>query len=311
MRLRQAGFFLRTRLSQALRHALSSRASAAPPVPLPLETVVALRDPSPLDLARVLEGRPNAERETLLGRYLAARGLSFETERFATFEGAGANYVADIGAGPRVLVLIAHHDAVPGSPGANDNAAAVGILLRLLARAAAAPPRRLRLRFLFTAAEERGYLGARAYVRSRAVGDVVAALSLELCGIGEHLALWDVRAETELSRAFGRAVDGLGYRRDETFHVVGRIPVFGSDHRAFAEVGIPAHGLTVVPAADAEVLRRFIFSPWRTLFHPRPRPFDTYHTARDRSETLDPAALDRVGVALEALIREFSGTAAT
>jgi Zn-dependent M28 family amino/carboxypeptidase len=305
VKLGAAGFFLRARLSRALLHALRSRPSGPPPVPLPLEAVVALRDPSPLDLARVLEGRPNAERETLLGRYLAARGLSFETVRFATFEGAGANYVADVGVGPRVLVLIAHHDAVPGSPGANDNAAAVGVLLRLLARAAAAPPPRLRLRFLFTAAEERGYLGARAYVRSTPVGDVVAALSLELCGIGEHLALWDVRGETELSRAFGRAVDGLGYRRDETFHVVGRIPVFGSDHRAFAEVGIPAHGLTVVPAADADALRGFIFNPWRHLFRPRPRPFDTYHTARDRSETLDPAALDRVGAALEALIREF------
>ena len=33
-----------------------------------------------------------------------------------------------------MLVLCAHHDAVPGSPGANDNAAAVGILLHLIPR---------------------------------------------------------------------------------------------------------------------------------------------------------------------------------
>lgn len=305
MRLRDAGFFVRARVSRALARAFNPRPSRVPPAALPLETVVALRDPSPLDLARLLEGRPNIEREALLGRYLTARGVRFETQRFATFEGAGINYVAEVGVGARVLVLIAHHDAVPGSPGANDNAAAVGILLRLLARAAAAPPRRLTLRFLFTAAEELGYLGARAYVRATAPRDVAAALSLELCGIGDHLALWDAPRETELSRALTRGADRLGYRRDETFHVVGRIPVFGSDHRAFAEAGIPAHGLTAVPGEDADALRQFIFNPWRSLFRPRPRPFDTYHTARDRSETLEPAALDRVGEALEALLQTF------
>ena len=283
MRLRAAGFFVRSRLRGTLTRALNARPSGAPPVPLSLETVVALRDPSPLDLARLLEARPNVEREALLARYLTARGVGFETQRFATIEGAGANYMAEVGRGARVLVLVAHHDAVPGSPGANDNAAAVGILLRLLARAAAAPPPRLTLRFLFTAAEELGYLGARVYVRSPAARSVAAALSLELCGIGDQFALWDAPRETELSRSFARAVVGLGYRRDETFHVVGRVPVFGSDHRAFLEVGIPAHGLTVVPGAEAEALRRFIFRPWRSFFHRRPRPFDTYHTARDRS----------------------------
>jgi hypothetical protein len=307
VRLRDVGFFVRGRLSLALARALSARQPRLPVAPLPLETVLALRDPSPLDLARVLEGHDNAEREALVGRYLAARGVAAETHRFETFEGSGANYAVDVGRGDRVLVLIAHHDAVPGSPGANDNAAAVGILLKLLARLAAAPPPRLRVRFLFTAAEELGYLGARAYVRGADLRDVAGALSLELCGIGDVLALWDAGTETPLSRAVARAAEGLGYRRDESYHVVGRVPVFGSDHRAFADAGLPGHGLTVVPAGDAEALRRFIFNPWRSVLRgaSRPRPFDTYHTPRDRAETLDPAALDRVGAALEALVRIF------
>lgn len=307
MSLRAAGFFLRGRVNRALALARTAgRRPAAPVAALPLEAVLALRDPSPIDLARVLEGRPNAEREALVARYLAAGGVTFRTHRFRTVEGAGANYAVDVGAGGHTLVLVAHHDAVSGSPGANDNAVAVGILLRLLARTAAAPPRRLTVRFLFTAAEELGYLGARAWVRETGVEGVVGALSLELCGIGDTLALWDAGADTALALAFGRAVGGLGYRRDETYHVVGRIPVFGSDHRAFAEAGVPAHGLTAIPGAGADALRRFVFSPWRGLLrqlvHP-PRPFDTYHTPRDRSETLEPAAADRVGAALESLIR--------
>ena len=53
----------------------------------------------------------------------------------------------------------AHHDAVPGSPGANDNAAAVGILRALGVRLVADPPRRLRVRLAFFAGEERAMLG--------------------------------------------------------------------------------------------------------------------------------------------------------
>ncbi len=308
MKLRDAGCFIRGRLAVALTWALNARRRPERVAALPLETVLALRDPSAVDLARVLEGRGNVEREALVARYLGARGVVFDTQRFNTFEGRGANYVVEVGDGDRVLVLIAHHDAVPGSPGANDNAAAVGILLKLLARTAAAPPRNLRIRFLFTAAEELGYLGARAYVRATELRGVASALSLELCGIGDSLALWDAPAETDLTRGFARAVEGLGYRRDETYHTVGRIPVFGSDHRAFAWAGIPAHGLTVIPGDEAEGLRRFIFNPWRSAFRQlvhRPRPFDTYHTPRDRSDTLEPGALDRVGAALDALIRTF------
>jgi Zn-dependent M28 family amino/carboxypeptidase len=255
-----------------------------------------------------LEGRANAERQALLGRYLIGRGVPFATHHFATFEGAGENFVVEAGDGDRTLVLIAHHDAVSGSPGANDNAAAVGILLRLLARVRATPPVGLRVRFLFTAAEERGYLGARAYVRAADQRGVAGVVSLELCGIGDSLALWDAADETPLVGAFARAVEGLGYRRDQSYHVVGRIPVFGSDHRAFWEAGIPACGLTMVPGREADGLRQFIFNPWRSAFRQlvrRPPPFDTYHTSGDRSETLDPLALDRAGAALEALIRTF------
>ena len=156
-------------------------------------------------------------------------------------------------------------------------------------------PPGLRVRLLFTAAEELGYLGARAYVRDIPLGSIAGVLSLELCGIGDSLAVWDADTETDFLRRVTGTLGGLGLRRDEGYHVVGRIPVFGSDHRAFAAAGIPAYGLSVVPFAEAEGLRRFVLSPVRsTLMHAvrRPPPFDTYHTSRDASSTLDPRALD-------------------
>jgi Zn-dependent M28 family amino/carboxypeptidase len=303
--LRDLGFYLRGRINSGITRALNRRSGRAPLRSVTLADAVAGGD-APLALTALLEGRSNAEREAAVGWYLAERGATVARHRFATFEGNGENLSVDIGSGDRVVVLIAHHDAVPGSPGANDNAASVGILLHLLPRLVVPPS--LRVRLLFTAAEELGYLGARAYVRETPLAGIAGVLSLELCGIGDSLAVWDAGEETGFLRRVTGALEGIGLRRDESYHVVGRIPVFGSDHRAFAAVGIPAYGLSVVPFAEADALRRFVLSPVRSaLLHAvrRPPPFDTYHTHRDASSTLDPRALDLVARSLTTIVAEL------
>lgn len=306
MTLRDLGFYVRGRINSGISRAINRRRAGAPLAPaVPLADVAANGD-APLALTALLERRTSAEREAAVAWYLARSGATIARHRFATFEGSGQNLSVDLGGGDRVVVLIAHHDAVPGSPGANDNAAAVGILLHLLPRLVVPPS--LRVRLLFTAAEERGYLGARHYVRDTPLADIAGVLSLELCGIGDSLGVWDVAEETGFVRRVAGALDGLGLRRDESYHVVGRIPVFGSDHRAFARAGIPAYGLSVIPFAEADSLRNLVLSPLRsTLLHVvrRPPPFDTYHTPRDASSTLDPRALDLVTRALTAIIAEL------
>src|SRR5262249_54997652 len=250
-------------------------------------------------------GRTNPERQFAVADFLRRRNIRFDRHRFSTFEGEGENFIVDVGSGDRVVVLIAHHDAVPGSPGANDNAAAVGILLHLLGRLGRNPPTRLRVRFLFPAAEELGYLGTRAYVNEISMAGIVGVLSLELCGIGDSLVIWDAEQETGFLGRVRAALGRAGRRRDESYHIVGRIPVFGSDHRAFAAAGLPAYGLSVVPSREAEALRRFVLNPRRgalRLVAHRPPPFDTYHTSRDALSTLEPAACDAVVDGLAAII---------
>jgi hypothetical protein len=293
--LRDLGFWLRGRLNQGVSRLLHPGPPSPLPPPAPLDDVLRGAD-TPLALSRLVEARGNAEREAAVASFLAARGVPFTRHRFTTLEGGGENFAVEVGGGDRVLVLIAHHDAVPGSPGANDNGAALGILLHLLPRLERALPPGLRARLLFTAGEELGYLGARAYVKDTPLGD-----------IGDALVLWDAAGETPFLRRATSALEALGRRRDDTYHVVGRIPVFGSDHRAFAAAGLPAYGLTIVPHAEAEPLRQFIFHPLRgALRHlaRRPRPFDTYHTPRDTGATLEPAALDAVADALLAIAAE-------
>lgn len=306
MSLRDVGFFVRGRISQAVSRLANARHPTPRRTPAPLESMLGTSGP-PIALVPLLEARSNAEREDAVARHLAARGVPFARHRFKSFEGRGENFTVEIGSGDRVLVLIAHHDAVPVSPGANDNAASVAILLQLMDRIATSVPPGLRVRLIFTAAEELGYLGARAYVAQHSLDGIAGVLSLELCGIGDSIALWDVDADSPFLARIRGALEGIGRRNDESYHVVGRIPVFGSDHRAF-QPSIPAYGLTVVPTREADALRQFVFNPVRSalvhLVH-RPPPFDTYHTSRDSADTLDAKALDAMVVVLEAIISEL------
>jgi len=273
--------------------------------PAPLDEVLA-GDDSPENLARLLIGRDTAGRQAAVARYLEHRGIPFRRHAFARAEGSGETYAVEIGSGNRVLVLCAHHDAVPGSPGANDNAAAVGVLLHLILNTAGLVPPGWRVRYLFTALEEIDYLGARAYAENVPLDGIAGVLSLELCGRGDAIALWDAGDDSPFLREVTEALDGAGLVRDHGHHVIGRIPVFGSDHRAFAAAGLPAYGFTVVPVAHAEALRQFVLDPVRSalraLVH-RPPPFDTYHTSADALPTLEPAALALAARALTAIVR--------
>jgi Zn-dependent M28 family amino/carboxypeptidase len=284
---------------------LAPRPAGPLPPPAPLEEVLAGGD-LPIDLARLLIGRDNAARQGAVARYLERRRIPFGRHAFARAEGAGQTFVVERGSGDRVLALCAHHDAVPGSPGANDNAAAVGILLHLIPALDGLLPRGWRVRFLFTAAEELDYLGARAYVEDMPLAGLAGVLSLELCGIGDTVALWDADGDTPFLGQVTAALEAIGLAPDRGHHVVGRIPVFGSDHRAFAARGVPAYGFTLVPVAHAAALRDFVLSPARSTLRAlvrRPPPFDTYHTAGDGLDTLDPAALALATSALASIIR--------
>ena len=248
------------------------------------------------DFAELLAYRSNRERARLTEAVLRAAGLPVAREPYRTVEGSGVNLFVDLGPGPRTLLLASHHDAVPGSPGANDNAAAIGILyalaVRLTQRAATPAPRASGL----LRGEERAMLGSRVHVRRRDAAalarELVGVVSLELCGIGDSLALWDVTPaleQTDLVRAFVATVEALGYRRDQTYHLAEPVPFFGSDHRPFADRGVPGVGLTAIPRASIEPLRAFIYGGVRGILIRRPgvlrpsRPTTRWTTRRRRS----------------------------
>jgi Zn-dependent M28 family amino/carboxypeptidase len=228
-----------------------------------------------------------------------AAGLTVSEQ---TYEYAGrqvANLVADIPGRPQgalPYIVGAHYDTVIGTPGADDNASAVAVMLEL-ARHAVSLPTALPLRFVaFTLEEPPAFgsrnQGSRVFVRRlvKAGGGVAGAIILEMVGVttpkqdypvflqwagypktGDFIGVVGNRD----SRAFGRRVLE-GMRRNPALLVESLFVWFNgwiladtrlSDHASFWDRGFPALMIT-----DTAYFRNH-----------------NYHGPGDRAETLDYA----------------------
>lgn len=123
--------------------------------------------------------------------YLADRlrecGCAVSFHPVEALGGTWRTVVADLpGGGPDAgppLVVAAHSDTVPGSPGADDNASGLAVLLEAARQLAAAPPS-LPLRFIAFCLEEEDLFGSLAYAAAlRARGERIGgAIVLECVG---------------------------------------------------------------------------------------------------------------------------------
>jgi Zn-dependent M28 family amino/carboxypeptidase len=181
----------------------------------------------------------------------AAAGLPVARDRFTVPGQGGSRNVVATYDGPRrcLVIVMAHTDTVPPSPGAHDNASGVGTLVALAPRLTAiAPPCDTWL--VATGAEERPYtgqpdhLGAAALVRRvRARGrarDVRWALSLDEVGRGRTMWLRSP-ARRRLEEGVLTAARGSGIR----VRWVADTGTGNSDHREFNLAGLPAAKLGV------------------------------------------------------------------
>ncbi len=131
-----------------------------------------------------------------------------------------------------IVVVGAHYDTVPGSPGANDNASGVAVVLEA-ARVLAGTPTPRTVQFVLFSAEELGLFGSVAFAQERRRG-VVAMINIDMVGWGEALTAGSspgrdetmVNAAVEVARTLGIPLT--------------RFRSAGSDHASFEQVGIPA-----------------------------------------------------------------------
>jgi Zn-dependent M28 family amino/carboxypeptidase len=206
--------------------------------------------------------------EDFIEAELVSYGLKVESDYFWY---RGTNFRNIVGRssaqhGASLIILGAHFDSVPGTPGADDNASGVAVLLeaaRLLSRA------RLRSEVLFCAfnLEELNMIGSSYFAKKlkSAGGKVDAMVSLEMVGYtdtrpgsqkypvglrafypdrGDFIGVIGNWNSTSLLRRFARHMRQVRGLPVETLSVPGNgglIPAVRlSDHSSFWDAGYPA-----------------------------------------------------------------------
>lgn len=207
------------------------------------------------------------------------------------------------------LIIGAHLDTVPGTPGADDNASGLAALLEL-SRVFAAQPADLHLEFAAFTLEELGMLGSSHYAHTlhAARVPVRGMLSLEMIAftesqgrqqypwflrgryppIGNYIGLAANRRSRALLETAASAMRSIPGLPVETMLVPGNGWVFPecrlSDHAPFWDLGFPALLVT------------------DTSFFRNPH----YHQPTDTVETLDLDFLTKVTQGLVAVIEALS-----
>jgi len=231
-----------------------------------------------------------AEEMRSAGLEIELQDYELEQGRFRNVIGIRPGREPDAGA----IVVGAHYDAVRGTPGANDNASGVAVLLELARTLPDVQPRRTHYFVAFSTEEppffDTDRMGSRHFARRLAGADVdvVLALALDLVGYyseepgsqrmpsslfrlfypsrGNFVAvIGDARSGPAIARV-KRGMRSAGHLPVHSF----RAPLFSglvhlSDHRSFRKHGIPA-----VLVTDTAFLR-----------------YDGYHRPEDTADRLD------------------------
>ncbi len=254
-----------------------------------------------------LEGKSAAERGAYVEQTLKSYGTGYMTAPFHTvFIGrgdtlpvSGTNIVAHFGHGFRRIVVGAHYDIFPGSPGANDNASGVAVALELVHRLAALDWH-CGIDVCFFDQEEVDQVGSAQYVKRFAgPAGFVTMIDVDVVGRGEELYVGprDENGGPPVLKAFREAAATIGVPLVEGWEYP------PSDFLSFINADLPAVGMAIVPKGDGERLSAFTRNQGIADPNDAPTILSIIHTTADRSMLIEPEALKRAFDILSTVLR--------
>ncbi len=185
-----------------------------------------------------------------------------------------------------------------GCPGANDNASGVAVMLELARVTARHPPPNVELCFIAFGCEEQGLVGSRAFVAGMPEPrDKVMMLNLDTIGVGELCVIEGggtmrkCKTSARLNHMLAASCKRLKFRLGR-----GWTPFSFHDYHPFVRAGIPATALTAGKLGKS----RFTHPISKVYGLPVSRvPRYSYaHSSGDTVDKIDPASLERTGMAV-------------
>jgi aminopeptidase-like protein len=251
-----------------------------------------------IEYIKKFEYKSDLERLNTLKLILKSKNIKFIEQKYKYYIFKGTNIIVDIGNTKRHIILSAHYDVIFNSPGANDDASAIAILIDVIERL-----RKLKLknkvRVIFFDDEEVGRFGSISYIKKYSLKDLIAVYHLELCGYGDAIGLWPITKINENSYAL-KTIEEVLKEKKIYSERVGHLPVFWGDQDSFINRGFAnALCITVAPKKDKEAIKRFVKSNvLKVIFDfyggKLPTMFQRYHSSEDKSEYLSEDALKMV-----------------
>lgn len=201
------------------------------------------------------------------------------------------NYTFSSGPEPEFL-FTAHYDNFTGSLGANDNMAAVCIMIDLYHFLMS---KGLPADFALLDGEERGHSGAKLYVSSHDINKFKGVIVSDLCGYGDSIVL------CQRGRSFGFTHSGLLRRHDA--RLMRYLPE--DDSIIFRRYHIPALSISIVPKWDVQYLRALASFGERLLG--MPPEFDMIISQMEISQTIHNGSKDNPEfISSESMMRVYS-----
>jgi hypothetical protein len=258
-----------------------------------------------LHVAALAAAERNTDLETP-ARYIEAAFTKQGYQPLSQHFQSGGRKVRNIEAGAGAIVVGAHYDTVPGSPGADDNASAVAVMLELAAM-------KLPVRFVAFANEEMPHflgpeMGSWVWAkRARDAGEPVRAMfSLEMLGFYRDSA-GSQQYPAPLSLFYPSRADFVAFVGDLGARglVHKAIAVFRR-HAKFPSEGVAAPGFVPgVSWSDHWSFRQHGFPAIMvtdTAFYRNPH----YHLPSDTPDKLDYERMARVTLGLAEMLRELA-----
>jgi len=240
------------------------------------------------------------ERRSSLCSILTRTGLDYTVQKIepSVEKPLGVeNYLVEIGPTSEPhLLFCAHYDAFPASCGANDNSAAVCILIELAKELK--QHSKLSATFAFFDGEETKHLGSKLYVSGMDINNISAVINLDICGYGDTIAVY-CHGNTNKSPIRNFCDKALLLRHNG--QLVKYLPE--SDDIAFNGTHLPIINVAIMPKWDARNLKTL--ATYNDNILGKPPEFEmilgqmevitTMHGGfRDKISTVQPIAMHQV-----------------
>ncbi len=255
----------------------------------------------------------DCDREAFIQNYLNQAGLEAP---ILQMEGKNHIYVkfpqAQYNPMFRIKTVIAHYDRFPGSPGANDNSAAVFCLLDWAAKLAKVAGGQFHnIRLIFTDGEELGAAGGVAEQGAFPLAQVFRRLGItsddifvfDCMGRGDVPILTQTILPPKVPARFVKDFSALEQRAANLLQTSanGRwfsLPCNYSDNASFIANGIPAVAITMLPSAEVSAATRgetpltwqLLHNEGDNLASLTPQSFEIFHNILNNLAPLKPLA---------------------